>query len=55
MDCNKEENNEFDEGMDDESVGIKENISNNYDYLKDRLKIAGIYRYKLEALLWENL
>src|SRR5699024_11573501 len=36
---NKEENNEFDEGMDDESVGIKK-IFNNYEYLKDRLKIA---------------
>ena len=29
---NKEENNEFDEGMDDESVGIKK-IFNNYEYL----------------------
>ena len=46
---NKEENNEFDEGMDDESVGIKK-IFNNYEYLKDRLKIAGIYvDGKLEA------
>ena len=52
---NKEENNEFDEGMDDESVGIKK-IFNNYDYLKDRLKIAGIYvDGKLEAFTMGEL
>ena len=41
--------------MDDESVGIKK-IFNNYDYLKDRLKIAGIYvDGKLEAFTMGEL
>ena len=52
---NKEENNEFDEGMDDESVGIKK-IFNNYKYLKERLKIAGVYvDNKLEAFTMGEL
>lgn len=46
---NKEEHNEFDEGMDDELIGIKK-IFDSYDILKDRVKIAGIYvDGKLEA------
>lgn len=46
---NKEENNSFDEGMDDEVVGIKK-IFNNYDLLRDKIKVAGIYiDNKLEA------
>lgn len=46
---NKEENNEFDEGMDDESIGIRK-VFDNYEYLRDNLKIAGIYvDGKLEA------
>ena len=41
--------------MDDESVGIKK-IFNKYDYLKDRLKIAGIYvDGKLEAFTMGEL
>lgn len=46
---NKEEHNEFDEGMDDESAGIRK-IFEHYNYLKNLLKIAGIYvDGKLEA------
>nr|UWI49081.1 phosphatidylglycerol lysyltransferase domain-containing protein [Clostridioides difficile] len=46
---NKEENNEFDESMDDELVGIKK-IFNNYDILKDKVKVFGVYvDGKLEA------
>ncbi|MEG2789595.1 MAG: phosphatidylglycerol lysyltransferase domain-containing protein [Romboutsia sp.] len=46
---NKEENNEFDEGMDDELIGINK-LFNNYDLLKDDLKVVGIYiDKKLEA------
>ncbi|MGX4600873.1 DUF2156 domain-containing protein [Faecalimicrobium sp. JNUCC 81] len=46
---NKEEHDEFDEGMDDELIGIKK-IFDNYDVLKDKLKVAGIYvDGKLEA------
>lgn len=46
---NKEEHDEFDDGMDDELIGIKK-IFDNYDVLKDKLKIAGIYiDGKLEA------
>lgn len=46
---NKEENNEYDEGMDDELIGIKK-IFNNYDILKFNVKIGGIYiDGKLEA------
>jgi len=52
---NKEEHNEFDEGMDDESIGIKK-IFDNYEYLKERLKIAGIYiDGKLEAFTMGEL
>ena len=52
---NKEENNEFDEGMDDESVGINK-IFKNYNNLKERLKIAGIYvDGKLEAFTMGEL
>lgn len=57
---NKEENDEFDEGMDDELIGIKK-IFDNYDVLRDKLKVAGIYvDEKLEAftigeLLNENM
>ncbi|MGL4912799.1 MAG: DUF2156 domain-containing protein [Romboutsia sp.] len=46
---NKEDHDEFDEGMDDELSGIKK-IFKNYDILKDKIKIAGIYvDNKLEA------
>lgn len=46
---NKEEHDNFDEGMDDELVAIKK-IFNNYDILKDRVKVFGIYiDGKLEA------
>ncbi|MDK2562803.1 phosphatidylglycerol lysyltransferase domain-containing protein [Romboutsia sedimentorum] len=57
---NKEENDEFDEGMDDELSGIKK-IFNDYDILKNKVKVAGIYvDNKLEAftigeLLNENM
>ena len=52
---NKEENNEFDEGMDDESTGIRK-IFNNYKYLRENLKIAGIYvDGKLEAFTMGEL
>lgn len=45
----KEENNDYDEGIDDELVGIKK-IFDNYENLKDILKISGIYvDDKLEA------
>jgi len=45
----KEDNNEFDDGMDDESEGVKK-IFENYDTLKDKLKIAGVYiENKLQA------
>lgn len=45
----KEENNDYDEGIDDELVGIKK-IFDNYENLKDILKISGIYvDGKLEA------
>lgn len=39
---NKEENNEFDESMDDELIGIKK-IFNYYDILKDKVKVFGVY------------
>ncbi|SCH36726.1 Uncharacterized conserved protein [uncultured Clostridium sp.] len=39
---NKEENNEYDEGMDDELLGIKK-IFNDYEILKSNVKIGGIY------------
>ena len=46
---NKEENDEFDEGMDDEFIGIKK-IFDDYDKLRDELKVAGVYvDGKLEA------
>lgn len=46
---NKEENDEFDEGMDDELLGIKK-IFDDFESLKDKVKIAGIYvDEKLEA------
>lgn len=46
---NKEENNEYDEGMDEELIGIKK-IFNNYDILKDCVKVGGIFiDNKLEA------
>ncbi|RDY29683.1 DUF2156 domain-containing protein [Romboutsia weinsteinii] len=46
---NKEENDDFDEGMDDELLGIKK-VFKNYDIMKDKIKIAGIYiDGKLEA------
>ena len=52
---NKEENNEFDEGIDDESIGIRK-IFNNYKYLRDKLKVAGIYvDGKLEAFTMGEL
>ncbi|MGB5824357.1 MAG: phosphatidylglycerol lysyltransferase domain-containing protein [Proteocatella sp.] len=45
----KEENNEFDDGMDDESEGIKK-IFDNYENLKDKVKVSGVYiDGKLEA------
>ena len=39
---NKEEHNEYDENMDEELIGIKK-IFNNYDILKDNIKIGGIF------------
>ncbi|RDY23990.1 DUF2156 domain-containing protein [Romboutsia maritimum] len=46
---NKEEQNDFNEGMDDEFLAINK-IFNDYDELKDKIKIAGIYiDEKLEA------
>lgn len=52
---NKEENDEFDEGMDDEFIGIKK-IFNDYDKLKDKLKVAGVYvDKKLEAFTMGEL
>ena len=46
---NKEENNEYDESMDEELIGIKK-IFNHYDILKDSIKIGGIFiDNKLEA------
>ncbi|MCC0683250.1 phosphatidylglycerol lysyltransferase domain-containing protein [Clostridioides sp. ZZV14-6345] len=46
---NKEENDEFDESMDDELIGIKK-IFNHYDILKDKVKVFGVYvDGKLEA------
>lgn len=46
---NKEDNDEFDEGIDDELAGIKK-LFKDYDVLKDRVKIAGIFiDGKLEA------
>lgn len=46
---NKEENDGFDEDMDDELLGIKK-LFNDYDMLKDKIRIAGIYiEGKLEA------
>ena len=45
----KEDNDEHDEGMDDEFIGIKK-IFNNYDELRDKIKIAGVYvDNKIEA------
>ncbi|WP_028829677.1 DUF2156 domain-containing protein [Proteocatella sphenisci] len=45
----KEGNDEFEDGMDDESEGVKK-IFENYDILKDKLKIAGVYiENKLQA------
>lgn len=52
---NKEENDEFDEGMDDEFVGIKK-IFDDYDNLEDKLKVAGVYvDGKLEAFTMGEL
>lgn len=46
---NKEDNDVFDEGIDDELSGIKK-IFEHYDMLKDKIKIAGVYvDNKLEA------
>ncbi|MGL5692598.1 MAG: DUF2156 domain-containing protein, partial [Peptostreptococcaceae bacterium] len=46
---NKEENDEYDEGMDEELIGISK-IFNDYDLLKNQVKVAGIYiDDKLEA------
>lgn len=46
---NKEENDEYDESMDDELSGIKK-IFNNYDILREQVKIGGIFiDGKLEA------
>lgn len=46
---NKENNNEYDESMDDELIGIKK-IFSNYDILCDKVKIGGIFiDGKLEA------
>ncbi|HSQ88188.1 DUF2156 domain-containing protein [Romboutsia sp.] len=39
---NKEENDGFDEGVDDEFLGIKK-LFNDYDILKDKIRVAGIY------------
>ena len=45
----KEENDVFDESMDDELIAIKK-IFKNYEILKDKIKIAGVYiDNKLEA------
>ena len=45
----KEENDEYDEGMDEELIGINK-VFNDYEILKDKVKIAGIYiDNKLEA------
>jgi hypothetical protein len=47
--ANKEENDEYDEGMDEELIGINK-VFNDYEILKDKVKIAGIYiDNKLEA------
>lgn len=52
---NKESSDELDEGIDDELVGIKK-IFKNYDTLKDKLKIAGIFiNGKLEAFTMGEL
>ncbi|MGL5313447.1 MAG: DUF2156 domain-containing protein [Peptostreptococcaceae bacterium] len=52
---NKEENDEFDEGMDDEFIGIKK-IFADYDKLEDKLKVAGVYvDGKLEAFTMGEL
>lgn len=57
---NKEEQNELDESIDDELIGIKK-IFNNYDELKDKVKIAGIYidnnleAFTIGELLNENM
>ena len=46
---NKEENNEYDDSMDEELIGIKK-IFSHYDILKDNVKIGGIFiDNKLEA------
>lgn len=39
---NKEENDEFDEGMDDELLGIKK-LFKNFNLLKNKIKIGGIF------------
>ena len=39
---NKEENYEFDEGMDEELLGIKK-IFKDYDILEDKVRVSGIY------------
>ena len=39
---NKEENYEFDEGIDEEILGIKK-IFEDYDILEDKVKVSGIY------------
>lgn len=52
---NKEENDGLSEGMDDEFIGIKK-LFENYDKLKDRLKIGGIFiDGKLEAFTMGEL
>ena len=46
---NKEENNEYDDSMDEELIGIKK-IFSHYDILKDGIKVGGIFiDNKLEA------
>ena len=40
--ANKEDNNEYDDGMEDELIGINK-IFNDYEILKTQVKIAGIY------------
>lgn len=52
---NKESNDELDEGIDDELLGIKK-LFENYDTVKDKLKIAGIFiDGKLEAFTMGEL
>ncbi len=51
----KEENQDFDDGMEDELVGIRK-LFDNYDMVKDKLKVAGVYvDSKLEAFTMGEL